>query len=359
MTDNLLTDTELDALVASTTPFDDPIVAQVSLDAAAAALLAGICAAERPRDDVVAMPIRRPSRRRRTPRALEVAAAVVAVVAGSFVASDVLDRDQGTAWSAEMVAFAESTPRVLPTGGWEVDHLYDGEGSGEMDLTDGAGRLITLNWYPAERFDEYVADRAADGRRVDGVEVLGREVEAFDDGSFYALWVQGDRAIELRAYDSDEGGFRELAAGLREVGVDEWLEALPAGTVAPGERPEVIDEMVRGIPLPPGFDLGPVRDAERAGSRHSLGVELTRAIACGWGDVWTTATETGDADAVQRANAAMATSHDWPILHEMFEESGADVVWALADAMPSGTLVSGGGGEITVQELVQEICVPQ
>lgn len=367
MTDDLLTDDRLDALVASTTPYDEISVARLPLERDGADLLARITAdpsagSSRGAPGLTHLPARaaRPApSRRRAGRWLGATAAAAVVVLGTFVATAQFDREGNTAWSAEMVAFAESTPRVLPTGDWQVERVYDGEDSGEMDLTDGEDRLITLNWYPADRFDEYVADRARDGRRVDGVEVLGSAVVAFENRSFYALWVQGDRAIELRTYDEDEAAFRELAAGLREVGVDEWLEALPAGTVAPGERAGVIDEMARGIPLPPGFDLGPVRDAERAGSRYSLGAELTTAIACGWGEAWTSATEAGDAAAVERANAAMATSHDWPILHELHDESGIDDAWVLADAMPVGTLVSGGGLEITVQELIGEMCVAQ
>lgn len=360
MRDELLSDTDLDALVASATPYDDEAVAWVGLDAAEG-LVDGIVDAHPPARDVVALPVRRPARGGR--RLLAAAAAVVAVVGVSFVATDVVDRESNTAWSAEMVEFAESTPRLLPSGPWTVDDVEDREGGwAEMNLTDG-DRLLEINWFPADELDGYIADRAADAAAtLDGVQVLGVEATAHaerPEGTYSALFLHGDRGIEVRAYEVDEAEYRTLLAGIREVGVDEWLGALPPGTIAPGERAAVIDEMLRDIPLPPGVDLDRIRDADRAANRHSLGMELTTAVACGWGDVWTTATESGDTATVEQANAAMASSYEWPILHELFEESGVDDVWRLADAMPDGTATSGGGLEITVQQLLQETCVPQ
>ena len=70
---------------------------------------------------------------------------------------------------------------------------------------------------------------------------------------------------------------RPMLASLHEVDVDTWLSAMPASVVQPAQQAEAVDEMLAGIPLPPGFDPASIRDdrcrpgslsAGRTGRRH-------------------------------------------------------------------------------------------
>lgn len=66
------------------------------------------------------------------------------------------------------------------------------------------------------------------------------------------------------------------------------------------------------------------------------------------------ARQAGDELAAEAAVDAMATSHDWAVLAEMNEEGDwPEVVWELADAMPTDAPVSG-GRPLTVAESYDE-----
>ena len=134
-----------------------------------------------------------------------------------------LPGDGGTerAWAAPLVKVAESVPRLL-VGEWQVTRADEFDvGQGEMDFTDGA-RTVQLSWR-----------KGGDPIQKDGI--IGWEQQG------YALELRGEAAAEARAE-------------LRAVSIDEWLSAMPASVVRPVESDKVVDEMVRGLPLPPGFD---------------------------------------------------------------------------------------------------------
>ena len=134
-----------------------------------------------------------------------------------------LPGDGGTdrAWAAPLVKVAESVPRLL-VGEWQVTRADEfAVGQGEMDFTDGA-RTVQLSWR-----------KGGDPIHKDGI--IGWEQQG------YALELRGEAAAEARAE-------------LRAVSIDEWLSAMPASVVRPVEGEQVVDQMVRDLPLPPGFD---------------------------------------------------------------------------------------------------------
>src|SRR5262249_15510938 len=121
-----------------------------------------------------------------------------------------------------------------------------------------------------------------------------------------------------------------------------WLSAMPASVVQPADQATVVDEMLKGVPLPAGFDAqGLVREDVR--DRYQLGAKVSGAVACAWIGQWVVARRDGDTAATSAAVAAMATSRGWTILKEMQAEGDyPEVLWQYADAIAGPGTVEGG-----------------
>ncbi len=116
--------------------------------------------------------------------------------------------------------------------------------------------------------------------------------------------------------------FKRLLAALRRVDTDTWLNALPPSAVKAASHDTVVDEMLRGIPLPPGFDPSQIPSVGLTKNRYQLGVTVTGTVACSWFQRWAEARGSGDSANVRRAIAALATAKDWPIVREMSRHGG-------------------------------------
>ena len=283
-----------------------------------------------------------------------VAAVVAAVVAGVLV----LGRSGEVAWAAEALRVAEAAPRLLVgEPGWQVVRADEfAADQGEMTFANG-GRLLELRWQPASQYEALVEDRRRSADLETTVRVEGAEADVLryrGTSDFIAIWLVEDHTIEARGLASGPRAFEALVASLREVGVEEWLSAMPRSVVKPVDRAEVVDAMLVGITLPPGVDRSAlesgdaVRDPVR--DRYQLGAQVAGAVACAWIERWVAATESGDEAAARAAVDAMAASHRWPILLELDGEGDyPEVVWEYADAMATGDPIVA-GKELTVAE---------
>ena len=74
--------------------------------------------------------------------------------------------------------------------------------------------------------------------------------------------------------------------------------------------------MLRGIPVPPGFDAAALKAEGSISDESSLAVKVGNAVACNWVESWLAARAAGDAAAATRAVNAMADSAGWPIVRE-------------------------------------------
>lgn len=96
--------------------------------------------------------------------------------------------------------------------------------------------------------------------------------------------------------------------------------------------------MLKGIPLPRGFDAARIRGTRLVHDRYQLGAAVTGTIACMWIADWSRARAAGLTAMVKRAIAAMATAPRWPILREMATQGAwPQVLIMFAHAMPRGT----------------------
>ena len=144
-----------------------------------------------------------------------------------------------------------------------------------------------------------------------------------------------------------------MAGSLEPVSVEEWLGAMPPEVVQPSDRAAAVDSIVADMPLPPGADLSPVRDAAGVLDRYQLIARTTSVVACGWFVNWAEALKSGDDAEAARAVQAMRTSRDWDALREIRSEGAyAQFVWDYADRMaaddrellgPSGSTTTADG----------------
>lgn len=141
----------------------------------------------------------------------------------------------------------------------------------------------------------------------------------------------GGTYVRIRGDVGDEATYRALLADLHTVDVQTWLSAMPSSAVQPGRQADTVAAMLRGLPLPAGFDRDAIDAGEGVRDRYQLGAAVAGAVSCSWVEHWAA----GDAKAKQEAIAAMRTSTTWPVLQEMdaegaYPEAVAEVAPALA-----------------------------
>jgi hypothetical protein len=293
------------------------------------------------------------SSRRRSRRSI-LPIAVALALAAAVVGVSLVGRGGETAWAAELVRVAQAAPRLLVGDpGWKVTRADQFSADfGEMTFSDG-DRVLELRWQPAQEYQPLVRDRAAssdlrDTAPVEGVQATLFRYEGTND--FTAIWLHGRSVLEARGIASDVAEFRTALAALHAVDVDAWLSAMPESVVKPQNRAEVVEEMLAGIPLPPGFDVAALRRGDAVRDRYQLGAQVAGAVACAWIERWVAAGHAGDEAVTRGALEAMATSRSWPVLREMEDEGDyPEVLWEYADAMAANAAVMG-GKQLTVEE---------
>lgn len=220
-------------------------------------------------------------------------------------------------FAAAAIRVAAANPRLLVTApGWEIVRADELEAdSGELTFSDGSHRF-DIRWYPARLYEQYLRDRAFVSTPQHGV-LLGQRATTVDyTREEYATMLspQGRVFIEVRGRLGSRRAYDDVLHSLRPVDVKTWLSAMPPSTVRPEARSEAVEQMLRGIPLPPGFDAATLQSEGSISDESSLAVEVGNAVACGWVESWIAARAAGDRAAAQRAVDAMASSANWPIV---------------------------------------------
>lgn len=245
-----------------------------------------------------------------------VAALAAALVFGGWLGGPGSSRPE---FAAAAIQVAETNPRLLVTApGWKIVRADEFEpDSGELTFSDGSHRF-DVHWYAARWYEGYLRDRADVSAAEHGT-LLGQRATTVEySPAEYATMLspQGSVFIEVRGRLGSRRAYDEILHSLRPVGVETWLSAMPPSTVRPEARSEAVEEMLRGIPLPPGFDAAALRDEGSISDRSTLAVKVGNAVACGWVEDWIAARAAGDQAAAGRAVAAMASSADWPVVRK-------------------------------------------
>jgi hypothetical protein len=360
-----MTDTELQHLLTAANPLPAERARGFDVAQAEDELLTGLMA--EPQARRTAGPVSRVRRRRVFARAgFAIAATAVVLVALLSLRDDSSDRGSGTAWAAEQVRFAEASPLVLlGAPGWRVEYADEqSREEGELqfrrgptpppqDMTVSGDAPVTpvpadtgsaqLNW-GGGGISSWFEDRAASAALTTTAPVLGRtaRVYQYEGGTpghrdITALFRYDGRVLEFRAGAADVDTFKVLLAMLKRVDTDTWLSAMPASVVKTPDRDRTIEQMLQGVPVPPGFDPKDIEGSDLVKDRYQLGAAVAGTVACQWFKRWADAREEGDRAKEREATAAMATAKSWPVLHEMAKEGAyPDVLYEFAAAMPKG-----------------------
>ena len=240
-------------------------------------------------------------------------------------------------YAASATRVAEANPRVLVSApGWQVARVESFTAAeGEMTFADGDHEL-DVHWRAAKDYQGYLADRSH-GNTSAPVEVLGRQGTIFRHGrstDFTTLVPpRGANFLEIRGDLGSRPAYLEVLASLEAVPIGTWLDAMPDNVVQPGDMDATVAEMLRGVPLPPGFDAGPL-STDLPSERYQVGAQVAGAVACAWLDRWDDARRDGDARAERTALQAMQTSKRWPVLLQMNADGDyPEVVWEIADGI--------------------------
>lgn len=280
----------------------------------------------------------------------------VAVVALCLVAFAVFlsqtgsDRERGAAWASPLVEFAEASPLVLiDDPGWRVWTVNEqGLNHGDMYFVNTPEHgprhrpriVVELRWNkgsPAKRVRDL---DFAMPEVASGVPVLDTKADVFELGQtrtrrvLMAAWEFEGRTLVVRSTVPSLADFERILAGFERVDVDAWLDAMPESVINRFDRDDEIDEMLRGIPLPEGFDPATIPGRELTKDEYQLGAAVAGTVSCRWFDQWSKARRSGDRPSELEATRAMATSRSWPLLLEMKKQGAFHrVVWSYADAM--------------------------
>lgn len=310
----------------------------------------------------------------------------VAVAGVLFVSGHGTISDPATpAFAQSAIRVAEGNPRLLVTEpGWMVTRAGEFEPEvGSIEFrNDGNDGEISINWSPAEYHEDPLAEgdrqltrwkgsefncgAAPDGGRESAVLQTRTTCESFS--RYRYIEVNGTRATlhEIRLINADgessesfqveipplgpvvvsisvenlsRSQFATALDSIEPASIEEWLSALPANIVRPVNRPEVVDEMLEGVPIPQSLDVELLKSEFAALNHYALGAAVSGAVACGWLDQWVAATgdKQRDPAAAKEAERALTSSRRWPILRELAPKGGwSAVLWEYADDVRRG-----------------------
>lgn len=275
------TDT-LDRELRAANPIASPVLAALDLDECEASLGQALMGEPVAVDAGSAGADRRarplPHRRRRILVGLAAAATAAAAVV-LFVGGSHGPEAPARAYGAELVRYAESTPLLLlDQPGWRVKGLEQQHGGdGTLGFVTDTGRAdqrwVKLYWLPRDQAGVNLRailhpriDRTPGRRLTTELPNLGAVVHIDTraetapryghpgDPEMTAVWLEGGRLLYFESRVSSLAAFRKRLEGLRRVEAQAWLDAMPPQVVKAAEFAPTVEEMLRGIPLPPGFD---------------------------------------------------------------------------------------------------------
>jgi hypothetical protein len=259
------------------------------------------------------------------------------------------------AFAAAAVKVAEANPRLLVTApGWSIKHAYGFEVDSGSTIFGNGTYHLTFNWYPARFYRSYLREREHRSTAVHST-ILGHRATtvhypspANEPGANYETLFSpwGEVAIVVRGSVASKREYQAIVNSLRRVGVNAWLNAMPPEVVKPDALDATVEQMLRGVPMPPNFDASTLPNGSLVTDRYRLGTAVTGAVTCGWLEDWVTAARNHDVTSAQEAARGLGSARNWPVLLAMVREKG----WK-GDELPT----NGNGWASTILEVAREI----
>jgi hypothetical protein len=234
---------------------------------------------------------------------------------------------------------ADKVLLLIGEPGWEITNVY-GFGAAEGTIVYAKGDLsLDVTWYQADYYAGYYQDRLEVSAPAPGaVDGWNGDVFTYSE-SDWELMLRPRNGVFAGLRTSGpwtRAGFDAVLAATDRVGAQTWLHALPADTVTPPEVDRAAQQVLAGVPLPPGFEAHALA-IPGVNDPYQFGAQVIGRVGCGWIDEWTRAKKDGDAAAAGRAATALTSSRDWPALKNMQAEGGySESFWDLADRVAAG-----------------------
>jgi hypothetical protein len=248
-------------------------------------------------------------------------------------------------WSALVLRAAEQNPRLLiQEPGWKITTVYGfTENTGTMRFTN-SDRDLEINWYPAEQYQGYYADRLNVSKPEPGtVDGVDGSVFTYNASDFAIMLKPNDDTFaELRTGGTwTRSAFDQELTRIKRVDVRTWLAAMPPEIVTPGRADQAAAEALDGVPLPPKFDRSALK-AVGTNDQYQFGAAVAARVGCGWIEEWQRANKAGDQAALKKAADALRGSHQWKFLQQMTKDGAyPDVFWEMADKTAGGNPPAG------------------
>jgi len=287
------------------------------------------------------------------------AAAASAVLAGLALGGG--DNGPTPAFGAALVRFANATPLVLlQLPGWHVTYAQqqpsgygeihfvrgpsqgDGNPVGKQTESTLSGRFVQVSWTPVTAQDRAFPRLGGHQNIPTGLGVPATRLVTEGRSRHWidltATFLYGNRVLTFRATAPTFAAYRTELKALHKVTTTTWLEAMPASVIKSANSQAAVHQMLRDIPLPPGFDAARISRAAPTQSRYQLAIAVTGTVACMWIADWAHSRASRKRAQEARAIAAMATAPNWPVFKWMHRQGGwPSVLIAFAKAMPKGT----------------------
>jgi hypothetical protein len=351
-----MTDEHLDRLVRDADPYRTDLIER--LGGAEQTLLEEIMSVPKLESVPEAAP-RKSFARAGVARRFAAAVAAAAVVTGVVAASTLLRDQPADTWAGPVglpstgasgagggreldLKAAERHPRLLiEEPGWKVISVYGfADENGSIAFTNGTLK-VSMDWYPAKQHRDYYKDRlGVSAPKPAKVANWPADVFTYSSSDFAAMLKPRDGTfVELRTKNKwKRADFNALLTHIVRVDADAFLAALPPEVVTPGRVREAATKILADVPLPPGFDIASLHIAG-ANDPYQFGATVTGMVGCGWIAEWIRADRANDKAAVDRAAAALRSSHQWRVLQDMNAEGDyPEVLWETADAVADGDL---------------------
>lgn len=265
--------------------------------------------------------------------------------------------DEVAAIASSVVTGADGTTLATPGGYTALDPAPSYPETTYVEYQyDFEGRRVQVN--ASNRGTEGLLGRMMTEVRTNRV-VAGHDVAyrplPDSPGRYWADWVVGDWSFyaSVDGFDSEEqflGVLSQLT--LTDAATLDAQSADGVSIVVGDERSAIVDDLLVGVPLPPGLDAATLAIAPGANERYQEIARVSGAVACGWLDEYFDAQDSGDAARSQVAADALATAPEWDMLVEIDSQGGwSGVLWETAAAVNGeGGVVTGAGPQEPTRE---------
>lgn len=262
--------------------------------------------------------------------ALACAAVLAAVIVVSGGSIDSIRQGARPAFADAAVKVAEANPRLLITApGWRIVEAKSFRTQyGQLIFGDGHHQL-NLGWMPAFNRQKMLGrERPGAGRSwtstIGGHELAMTRLKELKAGNYFSTVLPAEDGVFvfLDGWFATRSEWEELMASVRPVDVEAWLDAMPAEVLRPEMLPSEVARVLRGVPVPPGFDASAVLTETVLTNRFQAAKKLTQAVTCEWVQRWSAARRSGNGAIAQEAAEAMSGARHWPVLWRMAREKG-------------------------------------